>query len=64
MGRQDLAIEELKRAEQLDPLSLVISEACDRYGKQYDLMLERARKRQELYPDYPGAYNALGRATA
>jgi TolB-like protein/Flp pilus assembly protein TadD len=62
MGRQDLAVQELKRAEQLDPISLGISGGGGLYGNQYDLILERARKRQELYPNDPGPYRALGRA--
>jgi TolB-like protein/Flp pilus assembly protein TadD len=61
MGRQDLAVEELKRAEELDPISLVISGGSGRYGQQYDLMLEHARKMLELYPDNPIPYMSLGR---
>src|SRR5215469_419498 len=64
MGQQDLAVEELKRAEQLDPISLQISGSSGRYGKQYDLMLEHARKMLELYPDNPIPYMHLGRAYA
>jgi tetratricopeptide (TPR) repeat protein len=64
MGRQDSAVEELKRAEQLDPLSLQISGGAGRYGKQYDLMLEHARKQLELYPNDPAPYMGLGRAYA
>jgi TolB-like protein/DNA-binding winged helix-turn-helix (wHTH) protein/Flp pilus assembly protein TadD len=62
MGRRDLAVEELKRAEELDPLALNISGGVGRYGKRYDLMLEHARKMLELYPDNPTAYISLGRA--
>ena len=62
MGRRDLAVEELKRAEQLDPLALNIAGGSGRYGKQYDLMLEHARKMLELYPDNPRPYIDLGRA--
>jgi tetratricopeptide (TPR) repeat protein len=62
MGRRDLAVEELKRAEELDPLALNISGGGGRYGKQYDLMLEHARKMLELYPDNPRPYISLGRA--
>jgi TolB-like protein/DNA-binding winged helix-turn-helix (wHTH) protein/Tfp pilus assembly protein PilF len=61
MGRQDLAVEELKRAEELEPLSLVIAGGSGRYGKQYDLMLENARKKLELYPNDPRSYLGLGR---
>jgi len=61
MGRQDLAVEELKRAEELDPLALNISGGPGRYGKQYDSMLDHARKMLELYPDNPIPYISLGR---
>jgi TolB-like protein/Tfp pilus assembly protein PilF len=64
MGRQDLAVEELKRAEQLDPISLQIAGGSGRYGKQYDLMLEHARKQLELYPNDPVPYMGLGRVYA
>jgi tetratricopeptide (TPR) repeat protein len=62
MGRRDLAVEELKRAEELDPLALNIAGGIGRYGKQYDLVLEHARKMLELYPDNPVPYIDLGRA--
>jgi TolB-like protein/DNA-binding winged helix-turn-helix (wHTH) protein/Flp pilus assembly protein TadD len=61
MGRQDLAVAELKRAEELDPISLGISGGSGRYDKRYDLMLEHARKMLELYPDNPIPYMSLGR---
>jgi TolB-like protein/DNA-binding winged helix-turn-helix (wHTH) protein/Flp pilus assembly protein TadD len=64
MGRQDSAVEELKRAEELDPLSLVISGGSGRYGKQYQLMIENARKRLELDPNSAFVYGGLGRAYA
>jgi TolB-like protein/DNA-binding winged helix-turn-helix (wHTH) protein/Flp pilus assembly protein TadD len=64
MGRRDFAVEELKRAEQLDPISLMISGGNGRYGKQYDLILEDARKKLELYPNNPIPYISLGRAYA
>jgi TolB-like protein/DNA-binding winged helix-turn-helix (wHTH) protein/Flp pilus assembly protein TadD len=64
MGRQDSAIEELKRAQELDPVSLVIAGGSGRYGKQYDLIIENNRKKLELDPNFPGAYTGLGRAYA
>jgi TolB-like protein/DNA-binding winged helix-turn-helix (wHTH) protein/Tfp pilus assembly protein PilF len=64
MGRQDSAVEELKRAQELDPLSLVIAAGTGRYGDQYDLMIESNRKKLELDPNFPGAYMELGRAYA
>jgi TolB-like protein/DNA-binding winged helix-turn-helix (wHTH) protein/Flp pilus assembly protein TadD len=64
MGRQDAAIEELKRAQELDPLSLEIASGSGRYGKQYDLIIEKNQKKLELDPNFPGAYMELGRAYA
>jgi TolB-like protein/DNA-binding winged helix-turn-helix (wHTH) protein/Flp pilus assembly protein TadD len=64
MGRQDAAIEELKRAQELDPLSLDIAAGSGRYGKQYDLIIENNHKKLELEPNFPDAYMRLGRAYA
>jgi TolB-like protein/DNA-binding winged helix-turn-helix (wHTH) protein/Flp pilus assembly protein TadD len=64
IGRQDLAIEELKRAQELDPLSLDIAAGSGRYGEQYDLIIENNQKKLELDPNFPHAYMRLGRAYA
>ncbi|HWC18000.1 MAG TPA: winged helix-turn-helix domain-containing protein [Terriglobales bacterium] len=63
MGRQNSAVEELKRAEELEPLSH-FSGGSGRYGKQYDLIIEHARKELELDPSFFRAYSALGGAYA
>jgi TolB-like protein/Tfp pilus assembly protein PilF len=63
MGRQDLAVEELKRAEELEPLSH-FSGGSGRYGQQYDLIIEHARKELELDPSFFRAYSTLGEVYA
>jgi adenylate cyclase len=53
MGRLDEAIAKVKRAEELDPLSLIISWNVGRiliFARQYDQALEQGRKILELYP--------------
>jgi TolB-like protein/Flp pilus assembly protein TadD len=64
MGRRDSAVEELKRAEKLDPLSLMISGGSGRYGEQYDLIIESSRKKLELDPNNFRPYMQLGWAYA
>lgn len=63
LGRQELAVEELKRAEELEPLSH-FSGGSGRYGRQYDLIIEHARKELELDPSFFRAYSTLGEAYA
>jgi len=50
MGRQNWAAE-VKRAYELDPLSMVIGDEVYVVSGQYDLAMEIQRKRQELDPD-------------
>ncbi len=64
MGRQNSAMAEIKRAQELDPLSLVIGGGSGQYGTQYDLMIESNRKKLELDANFAGAYLGLGRAYA
>jgi TolB-like protein/DNA-binding winged helix-turn-helix (wHTH) protein/Tfp pilus assembly protein PilF len=64
MGRQNSAMAEIKRARELDPLSLVIGGGGGQYGTQYDLIIESNRKKLELDPNFAGAYLGLGRAYA
>jgi serine/threonine-protein kinase len=61
LGRQNWSAE-VKRARELDPLSLIIG-AGDWYVEsgQYDLYIEYVRKRVELNPNYAGAYESLAR---
>ncbi|MBV9436530.1 MAG: tetratricopeptide repeat protein, partial [Acidobacteria bacterium] len=64
MGRQDAAVEELKHAEELDPISPVIAGGSGRYGKQYDVMIEHAKEKLELDPNSFATYRMLGTAYA
>jgi TolB-like protein/DNA-binding winged helix-turn-helix (wHTH) protein/Tfp pilus assembly protein PilF len=64
MGRQNSAMAEIKRAQELDPLSLVIGGGSGQYGTQYDLMIESNRKKLELDANFAGAHLGLGRAYA
>ena len=65
MGREQEAIAETRRALELDPLSLPISfdlewDLLD--GKQYDLLIEHARKMLQFDPDFSWAHTMLGMA--
>jgi TolB-like protein/Tfp pilus assembly protein PilF len=63
MGRHDEAIAEIKRAQSLDPLSLIINAvAGDTYTKarQYDLAIDQLRKTIEMDKNFSRAYRFLG----
>lgn len=63
MGRLDEALAEIRKAEELDPLSLVITRDVGRVyrlRRQHDLAIEQYRKALELEPDFPSAYLHLG----
>jgi eukaryotic-like serine/threonine-protein kinase len=65
MGRTDEALAEVRRARQLDPLSLskAIGEGdVFRYGGRYDQAVEEYRKALELDPNSGLAHWALGNA--
>jgi adenylate cyclase len=65
MGRLDEAIAKVKRAEELDPLSLIISWNVGRiliFARQYDQALEQGRKILELYPTFDWAHDILALA--
>ncbi|PYU77620.1 MAG: hypothetical protein DMG50_30260 [Acidobacteria bacterium] len=64
MGRQNSAMAEIKRAQELNPLGLGIGGGSGQYGTQYDLMIESNRKKLELDANFAGAYLGLGRAYA
>ncbi len=63
-GKWVEALEELQRAQELDPLSLVVGVAlavgvlCG--PRQYDRVIEESQKVLELDPNFGGALNALG----
>ncbi len=64
MGRFDEALAEIKRAQELDPLSLVISSnvAFSFYlARQYDRAIEQFRKTLEMDPNFAYAHYRLGR---
>lgn len=63
MGRFDEAIEEAKRAQQIDPLSLAISTTLASryyYARRYDEAIELNRRTLELDPSFVPARVALG----
>jgi len=55
MGRSEEAIQEIKRAQELDPLSLIINAAAgfvNYYARRYDQAVEQLQKMQELDPNF------------
>jgi serine/threonine protein kinase/tetratricopeptide (TPR) repeat protein len=65
MGRHDEALAEIKRAQSLDPLSLIISAVIgDTYikARQYDLALDQLRKTIEMDKNFNLAYRYLANA--
>jgi len=65
MGRFDEAIAELKRAQELDPLSLIINaDLGDTYThiRQYDQAIEQLRRTIEMDPSFYNAHWRLGKA--
>ncbi len=64
-GRLEEALAEIKRAQQLDPLSLVINVTVGYtfyFDRQYDQVIEQERKTLDLDPSFPGAHYCLGLA--
>ncbi|HWC76723.1 MAG TPA: protein kinase, partial [Blastocatellia bacterium] len=65
MGRIDEALEMMKRAQDLDPLSLIISLNVARvyyFARDYDRAIEQCRKALEMFPDFALALRRLGQA--
>jgi TolB-like protein/Flp pilus assembly protein TadD len=63
MGRHDEAIAEIKRAQQLDPLSLIINAVVGlrfRSARRYDEAIEQLRKTLEMDPNFAMAHFLLG----
>jgi serine/threonine-protein kinase len=61
-GRVDEAIAEMKKAAELDPLSLIINTNLGRtyfLARQYDKALEQYRKTLDLDPTFPRAHDRL-----
>jgi eukaryotic-like serine/threonine-protein kinase len=64
-GRSDEALEQMRRAQELDPLSLPIQRDLawhHYYARRYPEAIEALRKTLELNPDYMPALTLLGRA--
>jgi serine/threonine protein kinase/tetratricopeptide (TPR) repeat protein len=65
MGRHEEAVAEAKRAQELDPLSLIINAGLAMrfyYMRQYDRAIEQLRKTLEMDPNFVVAHEYLGRA--
>jgi TolB-like protein/DNA-binding winged helix-turn-helix (wHTH) protein/lipopolysaccharide biosynthesis regulator YciM len=63
MGRQDEAIASIRRAQELDPLSLIIGRDAGRvfyFARRYDQAIEQCRKTLELDPNFYPAHVTLG----
>jgi serine/threonine protein kinase/Tfp pilus assembly protein PilF len=63
MGQQDEAIARMKKSQELDPLSLIISVAigwAHYMARRYDDSMEQLRRTIELDPHYPVTYWILG----
>jgi serine/threonine-protein kinase len=63
MGRPLEAIEKMKRSQELDPLSLIISVAigwANYMARRYDEAIEQLQQTVELEPNYPVTYWILG----
>ncbi|HEU5237783.1 MAG TPA: tetratricopeptide repeat protein, partial [Pyrinomonadaceae bacterium] len=65
LQRHDEALVEIRRALQLDPLSLIINRVYGDlllYARRYDEAIEQYRKAIELDPNFPTTHASLGRA--
>jgi TolB-like protein/Tfp pilus assembly protein PilF len=65
LGRHTEAIEHARRAQELDPLSLIITANagwCYFLARQYDLTIAQSRRALDLDPQFSGAYGYMGQA--
>jgi tetratricopeptide (TPR) repeat protein len=65
MGRFDEATREIRRAQELDPLSLIINAIGGwvlRFAREYDQAIEQFQKTLEMDPDFRPAHAYLGSA--
>ncbi len=65
LGRHAEAIEHVRRAQELDPLSLVITANagwCYFLARQYDLTIEQSRHALDLDPNFDSAYGYMAQA--
>jgi len=63
LGRREEALTEMKKAQELDPLSLIINADLGRtfyFARQYDQSLEQFRKTLDIDPNYAIAHLWLG----
>ena len=63
VSRADQAVREIRRAQQLDPLSVNINTSAGWvfiYTRQYDQAIEQCRKALEIDPNYVSAHDCLG----
>jgi serine/threonine protein kinase/Tfp pilus assembly protein PilF len=63
MGRHEEAMVRIKKSQNLDPLSLIISVAVGwalYHARRYDEAIEQLRRTVDLDPNYPVAYWILG----
>ena len=63
LGRHSEAIAEIKRAQELDPLSLIINQGVGGkylYARRYDEAMAQFRRTLELYPHFPPTHQRLG----
>jgi serine/threonine protein kinase/tetratricopeptide (TPR) repeat protein len=63
LGGADQAVREIRRAQQLDPLSLNINTTAGwvlNYIQQYDKAIEQCRNVLEIDPNYASAHDCLG----
>lgn len=64
LGRADEAIAEAKRAQEIEPLSLIANTSAGHtyyFARQYERSLEQVRKALALDPNFPIAHAKLGR---
>ncbi len=65
LGRHDESMAEMKRALDLDPLSLIINTSLGwsfLYARQYDQAINQCRKTLEMEPDFMNAHLCLAQA--
>lgn len=65
MGRMEEAISEVKRAQELDPLSLIINAVLGRMlyiAREYDQAIDQCLKTLEMNPDFHPAHLYMGYA--
>ena len=63
LGRHSEAIAEIKKAHELDPLSLIINQGVGGkylYARRYDEAMAQFHRTVELYPHFPPTHQRLG----